>query len=175
MLFVVPVVLFDMLKAKQLACVSESGQKCPAARSLSLRRAWIEMSKAGSRESTMSRRSPYGERGLKYRLEHPRGRVGQSLSLRRAWIEIRCNAALELATFGRSPYGERGLKFQIPARCVVIPGRSPYGERGLKFSFTSAWSIGCRRSPYGERGLKSRRVPRPRCYCLVALLTESVD
>lgn len=42
MLFVVPVVLFDMLKAKQLACVSESGQKCPAAR-----------------------RSPYGERGLK--------------------------------------------------------------------------------------------------------------
>ena len=43
MLFVVPVVLFDMLKAKQLACVSESGQKCPAARSLSLRRAWIEI------------------------------------------------------------------------------------------------------------------------------------
>ena len=43
MLFVVPVVLFDMLKAKQLACVSESGQKCPAARSLSVRRAWIEI------------------------------------------------------------------------------------------------------------------------------------
>ena len=43
MLFVVPVVLFDMLKAKQLACVSESGQKCPAAQSLSLRRAWIEI------------------------------------------------------------------------------------------------------------------------------------
>ena len=64
MLFVVPVVLFDMLKAKQLACVSESGQKCPAAR-----------------------RSPYGERGLKYRVKQvPHG--------------VR----------HRSPYGERGLK-----------------------------------------------------------------
>ena len=65
MLFVVPVVLFDMLKAKQLACVSESGQKCPAARSLSLRRAWIEM--------------------------HPvlvAHAHEVSLSLRRAWIEI---------------------------------------------------------------------------------------
>lgn len=47
MLFVAPVVLFDMLKAKQLACVSESGQKCPAARSLSLRRAWIEIGVCG--------------------------------------------------------------------------------------------------------------------------------
>lgn len=42
MLFVVSAVLFDMLKARQLACVSKSGQKCPAAQSLSSRRAWIE-------------------------------------------------------------------------------------------------------------------------------------
>ena len=42
MLFVVSAVLFDMLKARQLACVSKSGQKCPAAL-----------------------RSPHGERGLK--------------------------------------------------------------------------------------------------------------
>ena len=46
MLFVVSAVLFDMLKARQLACVSKSGQKCPAAL-----------------------RSPHGERGLKYRLD----------------------------------------------------------------------------------------------------------
>ena len=64
MLFVVPVVLFDMLKAKQLACVSESGQKCPAARSLSLRRAWIENTTAKTPDVS-----------------------AQSLSLRRAWIE----------------------------------------------------------------------------------------
>ena len=43
MLFVVPAVLFDILKARQLACVSKSGQKCPAAQSLSSRRAWIEI------------------------------------------------------------------------------------------------------------------------------------
>ena len=65
MLFVVPVVLFDMLKAKQLACVSESGQKCPAARSLSLRRAWIEIPNYFSQTSLRWSRSPYGERGLK--------------------------------------------------------------------------------------------------------------
>ena len=67
MLFVVPVVLFDMLKAKQLACVSESGQKCPAARSLSLRRAWIEISMRLEQGDTSGGRSPYGERGLKFR------------------------------------------------------------------------------------------------------------
>ena len=88
MLFVVPVVLFDMLKAKQLACVSESGQKCPAARSLSLRRAWIEMDSRLSLSAANDGRSPYGERGLKSgRCRTPR------------------------TTPGRSPYGERGLKF----------------------------------------------------------------
>ena len=66
MLFVVPVVLFDMLKAKQLACVSESGQKCPAARSLSLRRAWIEILGENASSADGSGRSPYGERGLKF-------------------------------------------------------------------------------------------------------------
>ena len=72
MLFVVPVVLFDMLKAKQLACVSESGQKCPAARSLSLRRAWIEIRLVPRTLKGLYRRSPYGERGLKcVQLAHP--------------------------------------------------------------------------------------------------------
>ena len=47
MLFVVSAVLFDMLKARQLACVSKSGQKCPAALSLSSWRAWIEISVGG--------------------------------------------------------------------------------------------------------------------------------
>ena len=86
MLFVVPVVLFDMLKAKQLACVSESGQKCPAARSLSLRRAWIEIFDYSLYGFSVGR-SPYGERGLKYYSAQLRGHAR-----------------------GRSPYGERGLK-----------------------------------------------------------------
>ena len=119
MLFVVPVVLFDMLKAKQLACVSESGQKCPAARSLSLRRAWIEMSACrrcvawtrrrspyGERGLKLSRhdtihattkcRSPYGERGLKFYLSGTRPHQIKSLSLRRAWIEMYRAAILHL-------------------------------------------------------------------------------
>ena len=87
MLFVVPVVLFDMLKAKQLACVSESGQKCPAARSLSLRRAWIEIPSAFCVFPLSPSRSPYGERGLKF------------VEL----VPVPVHA-------GRSPYGERGLK-----------------------------------------------------------------
>lgn len=87
MLFVVPVVLFDMLKAKQLACVSESGQKCPAARSLSLRRAWIEI------------------RSLRRR-----GRRHESLFLRRAWIEMSLGSSYLTASLCRSPYGEHGLK-----------------------------------------------------------------
>lgn len=63
MLFVVSAVLFDMLKARQLACVSKSGQKCPAAL------------------------SPHGERGLKsVGVVDTNGRP--SLSSWRAWIEI---------------------------------------------------------------------------------------
>ncbi len=131
MLFVVPVVLFDMLKAKQLACVSESGQKCPAARSLSLRRAWIEIAGRHDRYRR-DRRSPYGERGLKYV-------IGGTNHL-----EPR-----------RSPYGERGLKSQDRFRQTLLRGRSPYGERGLKYTDSVTKSHHVCRSPYGERGLKS--------------------
>ena len=57
-----------------------------------------------------SGRSPYGERGLKYRRgARGVGTVG-SLSLRRAWIEIGRVAGGVADPPGRSPYGERGLK-----------------------------------------------------------------
>ena len=131
MLFVVPVVLFDMLKAKQLACVSESGQKCPAARSLSLRRAWIEITICVIRHWNRTRRSPYGERGLK------------CLGCRCG--DFRC---------GRSPYGERGLKYLLQPVSHRGLGRSPYGERGLKFVRDEERAERYGRSPYGERGLK---------------------
>ena len=56
------------------------------------------------------RRSPYGERGLKFCMRsRPRPGCG-SLSLRRAWIEIIQDAPVLRLGFGRSPYGERGLK-----------------------------------------------------------------
>ena len=87
MLFVVPVVLFDMLKAKQLACVSESGQKCPAAQSLSLRRAWIEIPSivmVVAKDWSLSLRRAWIEI-----VPHDPSFAGVlSLSLRRAWIEI---------------------------------------------------------------------------------------
>ena len=56
------------------------------------------------------RRSPYGERGLKYAVGVRHGRRP-----------------------GRSPYGERGLKYAVGVRHGRRPGRSPYGERGLKW------------------------------------------
>ena len=55
-------------------------------------------------------RSPYGERGLKYRRDIPVQRGG-----------------------GRSPYGERGLKYcRLWDTTPETARRSPYGERGLK-------------------------------------------
>ena len=108
MLFVVSAVLFDMLKARQLACVSKSGQKCPAALSLSSWRAWIEI------------------RGSVRMLHHRR-----SLSSWRAWIEIVLLGSL-LIPSGRSPHGERGLKYGVKDGVTSSIGRSPHGERGLK-------------------------------------------
>ena len=197
MLFVVPVVLFDMLKAKQLACVSESGQKCPAARSLSLRRAWIEIRIRWMPPPRYPRRSPYGERGLKFVPWPCVVAVGWSLSLRRAWIEM-AGARHSADDGSRSPYGERGLKFRRFPNLNDCNSRSPYGERGLKFqpvgrrpgqrlslSLRRAWieiqnertknEYHSSRSPYGERGLKSSLSATRQKTRQVALLTESVD
>ena len=60
----------------------------PLVLSLSLRRAWIEISISRSSFLRFPRRSPYGERGLKYFVDVERGGQCLSLSLRRAWIEI---------------------------------------------------------------------------------------
>ena len=178
MLFVVPVVLFDMLKAKQLACVSESGQKCPAARSLSLRRAWIEISRWDTRFCHCQGRSPYGERGLKSKGAVMLPLSKESLSLRRAWIEINCTMAKYGLPVRRSPYGERGLKFDDAdlsrdARQSLSLRRAWIEIKNQKkkdttsprsLSLRRAWieisrstpatTRKSRRSPYGERGLK---------------------
>ena len=57
-------------------------------RSLSLRRAWIEITRWRATDDMPSRRSPYGERGLKCHEIERREAGAVSLSLRRAWIEI---------------------------------------------------------------------------------------
>ena len=79
------------------------------------------------------RRSPHGERGLKYLFTATYGTQISSLPARGAWIEIcrgRCTPAYRSS---RSPHGERGLKFGgRPADLFVGRRRSPHGERGLK-------------------------------------------
>ena len=79
-----------------------------------------------------NRRSPYGERGLKYRRDIPVQRGCESLSLRRAWIEI---TSRPLPPPTRSSLSLRRAWIEITIRPFVIgwPCRSPYGERGLKF------------------------------------------
>ena len=108
---------------------------CPtwsAAWSLSLRRAWIEMVPSPPAASSRASRSPYGERGLKYRHRRKRRPQDQSLSLRRAWIEIRTEP------FPASRHASLSLRrawieiFDGGWRGGSRGGRSPYGERGLK-------------------------------------------
>ena len=67
--------------------ISMNGVMNVSGKSLSLRRAWIEILKAAA-YSPATRRSPYGERGLKFVIHGRVFALVASLSLRRAWIEI---------------------------------------------------------------------------------------
>ena len=114
--------------------MSGTERKRPSDRSLSARRAWIEIE-----------------------LNPITVTVKQgSLSARRAWIEIEISAPDLDEVDGRSPQGERGLKSVVSAQTVTVRGRSPQGERGLKSSPQSiSQNVMKSRSPQGERGLKS--------------------
>ena len=79
------------------------------ASSLPVRGAWIEMILSRFRVALARRRSPCGERGLKFATY---------------WETLKGTS--------RSPCGERGLKSFRPLMLVVCAGRSPCGERGLK-------------------------------------------
>ena len=81
---------------------------------------------------SVSRRSPHGERGLKYNGDG-QGQVGihKSLPSRGAWIEILPYRLVDMGEAGRSPHGERGLKFpDYECYRALREGRSPPGERG---------------------------------------------
>ena len=137
MLFVVSAVLFDMLKARQLACVSKSGQKCPAALSLSSWRAWIEISCWRWMASCASRSLSSWRAWIEILLRTPLHHCTlASLSSWRAWIEMVTVRGLSLGCGGRSPHGERGLKSRDQGALRHQPGRSPHGERGLKYANT---------------------------------------
>ena len=100
-----------------------------------------------------NRRSPYGERGLKYRRDIPVQRGCESLSLRRAWIEI---TSRPLPPPTRSSLSLRRAWIEIaranasdgPSRSLSL--RRAWIEITIR-PFVIGWPC---RSPYGERGLK---------------------
>ena len=100
------------------------------------------------------RRSPHGERGLKYR-EHPKlGALAMSLSSWRAWIEIATQGNIRNAVDTSLSSWRAWIEIQwIDQTKNRYWGRSPHGERGLKSK-------------------KRHKVSRP---TIVALLMESVD
>ena len=98
-----------------------AGRKRPrqipaSALSLPLREAWIEIGTSRPPWTSGRRRSPHGERGLKYVPASLSPWTGPSLPLRGAWIEIGSGMQSMTSRRSRSPYGERGLK------CVVEVG-----------------------------------------------------
>ncbi len=102
--------------------------------SLPVRGAWIEIKSSPPGFRRLARRSPCGERGLKFERD---GAVAQHA--------------------GRSPCGERGLKFDTRVGTHLSNCRSPCGERGLKLAGEQqSFQHRCR-SPCGERGLKSNQ------------------
>ena len=58
----------------------------------------------------INRRSPCGERGLKYKPKVAQFNFYGSLPVRGAWIEMQNLLVLISVNRGRSPCGERGLK-----------------------------------------------------------------
>ena len=149
-------------------------------------------------QPTVSSRSPYGERGLKYGapsrpIEKPSGRspygerglksddvrqtvrVHGSLFLRRAWIEMLSDMETSIGLSSLS-LRRAWIEIRTPSSLTAPPmslslRRAWIEISGMRFNAAESWG----RSPYGERGLKYRhaiiRLPRGR----VAFLTESVD
>ena len=64
----------------------------------------------GVRVLSYNRRSPHGERGLKSVLRYAASQLHASLSSRRAWIEMANRRLVNYSGICRSPHGERGLK-----------------------------------------------------------------
>ena len=148
--------------------------------SLPVRGAWVEIGGSGQRGRLSGRRSPCGERGLKFRACAGEKSQNESLPVRGAWVEIFRGGAcaspsvslpvrgawIEMKASGRScrwlsrrsPCGERGLKsLSSGGWCGRWWRRSPCGERGLKFCRNGKRWTRRGRSPCGERGLKSTK------------------
>ena len=100
--------------------------------SLPARGARIEIEPRSNQRVACTRRSPQGERGLKFP-----------------------DVQAQVGVIGRSPQGERGLKFQsvggVDCFAQSLPARGARIEMKLLKTY---FPEGARRSPQGERGLK---------------------
>ena len=123
-------------------------------KSLPVRGAWIEIAGRRPLLDLEPRRSPCGERGLKYAIE-ARSRSGYaSLPVRGAWIEISGLCPTAGAT-PSLPVRGAWIEIQLPTvMLVTASSRSPCGERGLKCVRLEKCGSNWCRSPCGERGLK---------------------
>ena len=78
--------------------------------SLPVRGAWVEIALSPCNISALKRRSPCGERGLKYYIGILPHCPIMSLPVRGAWVEMGLTAWRGTHALCRSPCGERGLK-----------------------------------------------------------------
>ena len=122
--------------------------------SLPTRGAWIEIRYEFRHRLILKRRSPHGERGLKYPYTPAHTPRCPSLPTRGAWIEI---PRATDPPYKRPSLPTRGAWIEI--NCLSFSGiwghrRSPHGERGLKSIALTGVNSGSGRSPHGERGLK---------------------
>ena len=84
-----------------------------------MRGAWIEIRLSAQSQQPVERRSPCGERGLKFPEKLNTQGQPQSLPVRGAWIEMRSGGRSGRLCSRRSPCGERGLK--CPGDAVLLP------------------------------------------------------
>ena len=111
--------------------MAQSASRSPATWSLSARRAWIEISAWGRPAPGAECRSPQGERGSKSRSLSAGGKCKPSLSARRAWIEMLNHSAncsrVEPSLSARRAWIEMP---RLQKSSGVLRRRSPQGERG---------------------------------------------
>ena len=165
--------------------------------SLSSWRAWIEIRLVRPLPQAARRRSPHGERGLKFALNIALAKAFESLSSWRAWIEIvtvtvsdgvrrslsSWRAWIEISTIWFLTATSRSLSswrawIEMPTetlRCLAS-SRSPHGERGLKFRLIQQEPQPARRSLSSWRAwIEICRYGALMIQFFVALLMESVD
>ena len=127
---------------------------------------------------TTIRRSPHGERGLKYCMIFNRSILWSwSLSSRRAWIEMDLIQSgltypLQVALLTESVDWNNKSSYLFIKHCMSLSSRRAWIE--IKKTGVSIHSSICR-SPHGERGLKFWYALEFLHHRSVALLTESVD